>query len=88
MICALLFYLFIIFLKYFENNYTLNLFFIDNEKGIPHFYFDSLGYGYSDVYLQKCKLTGNLSLLHHDFALMLVSPKWLKLTWPFFKMLS
>ncbi len=35
--CGLLFYLFIIFQKKCEINYTLNLFFIDNEKGIPHF---------------------------------------------------
>ncbi len=31
--------LFIIFQKQCEKNYTLNLFFIDNEKGIPHFKF-------------------------------------------------
>ncbi len=42
---------------------TLNLFFIDNEKGIPHFKFVALDYGYSDVYLTKCKVTGIPTLL-------------------------
>ncbi len=39
------------FPKQCEQNYTLNLFFIDNEKGIPHFEFAPLDYGYSGVYL-------------------------------------
>ncbi len=52
--CGLLFYLFII---------TFYLFLIDNEKGIPHFKFASLDYGYSGVYLQKCKVTENPTLL-------------------------
>ncbi len=58
-----LFYLFYIFQKYYEKNYTFYLFFIDNEKGIPHFKFARLHYGYSGVYLQKCKVTGNPTLL-------------------------
>ncbi len=42
--------------------YTLNLCFIDNEKGIPHFKFAPLDYGYSGVYFQKCKVTGHPTL--------------------------
>ncbi len=34
----------------------------NNEKGIPHFKFAPLDYGYSGVYLQKCKVTGNPTL--------------------------
>ncbi len=45
-----------------ENNYTFYLFFIDNEKGIPHFKFAPLDYGYSGVYLQKCEVIGNPTL--------------------------
>ncbi len=38
-------------------------------------------YGYSDVYLQICKVTGNPTLLVAlSFALKLVCQKWLKLT--------
>ncbi len=36
--------------------------FIDNEKGIPHFKFAPLDYGYSGVYLQNCEVTGNPTL--------------------------
>ncbi len=58
--CGLLFcYLFIIFKINCEKNYILNLFFIDNEKGIPHFKFAPL----EGIYLQKCKVTGNPTLL-------------------------
>ncbi len=42
------------FSKKYWKKYTLNLFFIDNEKGIPHFKFARFDYGYSGVYLQKC----------------------------------
>ncbi len=45
-----------------EKNYTFYLFFIDNEKGIPHFKFAPLYYAYSGVYLQKCEITGNPTL--------------------------
>ncbi len=38
-------------------------FFIDNEKRIPHFKFAPLDYDYSGVYRQKCKVTGNPTLL-------------------------
>ncbi len=44
------------FSKKCERNNTLNLFFIDNEKGIPHFKFAPLEYGYSDVYLHLHKM--------------------------------
>ncbi len=43
--------------------YTLNLFFIDNGKGLPHFKFAPLDYGYSGVFFQKYKVTGNPTLL-------------------------
>ncbi len=57
----------ILFIHHFSKKlwkkYTLNLFFIDNEKGIAHFKLASLDNGYSGVYLQKCKVTGNPTLL-------------------------
>ncbi len=57
----------ILFILHFSKqkwqNYTLNVFFIDNEKGIPNFKFTPLDYGYSGVYLQKYKVTGNITLL-------------------------
>ncbi len=56
-----------IYSSFFKNNcgikITFYLFFIDNEKGIPHFKSAPLDYGYSGVYLQKCKVTGNPTLL-------------------------
>ncbi len=54
--------MFIIFQNICEKNYTFYLFLIDNEKGILHFKFAPLDYGYSSVYLQKCKATGNPTL--------------------------
>ncbi len=33
------------------------------KKGIPHFKFVALDYGYSGVYLQKCIVTGIPALL-------------------------
>ncbi len=51
------------FSKKCEKNYTFYLFFIDIEKGIPHFKFALLDYRYSGIYLQKCKVTGNPTLL-------------------------
>ncbi len=51
------------FKRIVEKNYTFYLFFIDNERGIPHFKFAPLDYGYSGVYLQKCEVTGNPTLL-------------------------
>ncbi len=56
--CDLLFYLFIIFPKIVKK-----IHFIDNEKGIPHYKFAPLDYGYSGVYIKKCKVTGNPTLL-------------------------
>ncbi len=50
------------FSKNCEKNYTL-IFFIDNAKRIPHFKFAPLDYGYSGVYLQKCKVSGNRTLV-------------------------
>ncbi len=52
------------FFKQIVKRITLFLIFvIDNEKGIPHFKFVLLDYIYSGVYLQKCKVTGNSTLL-------------------------
>ncbi len=52
------------FFKTIVKKITLFLFFfIDNEKGIPHFKFAPLNYGYSGVYLHKCRVTGNQTLL-------------------------
>ncbi len=42
---------------------TFYSFFINNEKGNPHFKLAPLDYGYSSVYLQKCETTGNPTLL-------------------------
>ncbi len=53
----------ILFIHHFSKNLWTKLhflfIFIDNEKGIPHFKFAPLDYGYSGVYRQKCKSTGN-----------------------------
>ncbi len=42
-----------------KKNCTFYLFFIDNKKGIAHFKLAPLDYGYSGVYRQQCKVTGN-----------------------------
>ncbi len=52
------------------------LFFIVNEKCIPHFKFAPLDYGCSGVYLQKCKVTGNpISLIALLFCLKVAMSK-------------
>ncbi len=51
------------YLKTKTKNYTFYLFFIDIEKVMPHLKFAPLDYGYSRVYIQKYKVTGNPTLL-------------------------
>ncbi len=66
--CGLLIYLVIIFQNNCEKNYTLFLFFLLIMKkvsyiiNLPH-----LDYGYSGVYLQKCKVTNQNFIIKLNF---------------------
>ncbi len=79
------------FFCFFWQKSQFYLFFIDNGKGTQHFKFDPLDYAYSGVYLQKCKATGNPTLLlHQAFALKLVYQKMFECDldlWPWWPIL-
>ncbi len=75
--------------------FTLKLFFIDTEKGLPHFKFAPLDYHYSGVYLQKYKVTGIPTLLVAlSFCLKVGMSKIIEIgldlwpLWPIFEILS
>ncbi len=51
------------FKKIVKINTLFIYFLLIMKKGIPHFKFTPFDYGYSDVYLQKCKVTGKPILL-------------------------
>ncbi len=68
---------------------------VDNEKGIPLFKFARIDYGYSGVYLQKCKVTGNPTLIAAlNFCLNVGMSKMIEIDldlwplWPIFKIVS